>query len=100
MKYRHPYSGLLRINNIAGLVFIFPIPAIWCSSRPHGQPKFNPCLPAPIGVLDNLVPFRLGAPRQDGSDKLARQGIVDVFADTDDFRTSALDLLENHLRVV
>src|SRR5438105_2294457 len=99
MEDGHPDGSLFWVNNVAGLFFIFPVPAIRRSSRPDGQPNFNPCLPAPIGVLDNLVSFGLGAPRQDGADKLASQAVIDILADAHDFRPSAFDLLKDHRRV-
>src|SRR5437667_9309794 len=96
MEDRHPDGGLLLVNHVSSLFFILPTPPIGAPSSPDRQTDLNPRLPAPVRILNNLMAFRLGAPRHNRTDKLASEAIVDVLADADDLSVGAFDLLEDH----
>src|SRR5260370_3748218 len=99
MEYGHPYGGLFLVHHISGFFFILPVPPIGAASGSYRQTYLYARLPTPIRIFDNLMALALGAPGQDGTDKLTCQAVVDVLADADDLAAIALNLLKDHGRM-
>src|SRR6266702_717543 len=99
MEDVHPDGGLLLVNHVRGFILVFPVPTVGAASDADRQADLYARLPAPVGVFDNLMALALGAPGQNRADKLARQAVVNVLANTDDLSPGAFDLLKDHGRV-
>src|SRR5260370_21950070 len=99
MEYGLPSGGLFLVHHISGFFFILPVPPIGAASGSYRQTYLYARLPTPIRIFDNLMALALGAPGQDGTDKLTCQAIVNVLADADDLAAVALNLLKNHGRM-
>src|SRR6266566_5290537 len=96
MEDRKAHGGFFGINDVPSLFGILPLPAIRWSAGADRQVVFQPGLPMAVRVLDNLFALTLGAPCQNGADKLTSQAVVNVLADTDNLAAVALNLLEDH----
>ena len=96
MEDRKAHGRLFRLDNIEGFILVPPIPSVGRTARPDRQVLLLPRLPVAVRVFDDLVTLALGAPGQDGADKLASQAVIDVLADADDLAAAALNLFKDH----
>src|SRR6266852_5785315 len=84
---RHAHGGLLRVDDVGGFFLVFPIPPVGAAADADRQSYLDAGLPAPVGILDDLMALALGTPGQDRAYQLAAQDVVDVLADADDLAT-------------
>src|SRR6266568_3662508 len=99
MEYGDAHRCFFQIDDIAGLIFVGPIPPVASASSSHRQTQLNPRLPTTVRILDYLIALGFCAPGDNRADEFASDAVVDVLADADDFAACVLDLLKDHGRV-